>query len=58
MTKKVKRCDWCGDDPLYMAYHDEEWGVPVQDTEDLFERLSLEGMQAGLAWITVLRKRA
>ena len=52
-----KRCGWCGDDELYQAYHDEEWGVPVYDAQELFERLVLEGMQAGLAWITVLRKR-
>ncbi|MEM7000482.1 MAG: DNA-3-methyladenine glycosylase I [Pseudomonadota bacterium] len=56
MTKK--RCEWCGDDPLYVAYHDQEWGVPVSDDQALFERLALEGMQAGLAWITVLKKRA
>jgi len=53
----IKRCGWCGDDELYMAYHDEEWGVPVTGDQELFERLVLEGMQAGLAWITVLRKR-
>ena len=51
------RCDWCGDDPLYVAYHDSEWGVPCRDEEALFEFLILEGMQAGLAWITILRKR-
>ena len=51
------RCNWCGDDPLYVAYHDEEWGVPVRDDQTLFEFLILEGAQAGLAWITVLRKR-
>ena len=51
------RCAWCGDDELYQAYHDEEWGVPTFDRQELFERLILEGMQAGLAWITVLRKR-
>ena len=51
------RCDWCGDDPLYVAYHDTEWGVPCRDEEALFEFLILEGMQAGLAWITILRKR-
>ena len=51
------RCSWCGDDPLYVAYHDEEWGVPVRDDQTLFEFLILEGAQAGLAWITVLRKR-
>jgi len=51
------RCDWCGDNPLYVKYHDEEWGVPVRDDQTLFEFLILEGAQAGLAWITVLRKR-
>lgn len=52
-----KRCNWCGDDELYMKYHDEEWGVPLYDDDTLFEFLMLEGAQAGLAWITVLRKR-
>ncbi|MCA9753037.1 MAG: DNA-3-methyladenine glycosylase I [Gemmatimonadetes bacterium] len=52
-----KRCAWCGEDPLYVAYHDEEWGVPVRDDRRLFEFLILEGAQAGLAWITILRKR-
>lgn len=52
-----KRCWWCGDDPLYVAYHDTEWGVPVQDDATLFEFLILETFQAGLSWITVLRKR-
>ncbi|MCL4104330.1 UNVERIFIED_CONTAM: hypothetical protein GTU68_047292, partial [Idotea baltica] len=51
------RCAWCGDDPLYVAYHDEEWGVPTRDDKTLFEFIILEGAQAGLAWITVLRKR-
>ena len=51
------RCSWCGDDPLYVSYHDEEWGVPVRDDPTLFEFLVLEGAQAGLAWITILRKR-
>jgi len=51
------RCTWCGDDPLYMAYHDKEWGVPVKDDQTLFEFLILETFQAGLSWITVLRKR-
>jgi len=54
----VKRCAWCGDDPLYQAYHDDEWGVPSHDDRHLFEMLILEGAQAGLSWITVLRKRA
>ena len=53
----MKRCDWCGDDPLYIQYHDEEWGVPSFDNRHLFEMLILEGAQAGLSWITVLRKR-
>ena len=53
----VKRCSWCGEDPLYVCYHDEEWGVPLFDDRKLFEFLVLEGAQAGLAWITVLRKR-
>ncbi|MBT8255638.1 MAG: DNA-3-methyladenine glycosylase I [Bacteroidia bacterium] len=52
-----KRCDWCGSDPLYVAYHDQEWGVPVKDDRILFEFLILETFQAGLSWITVLRKR-
>ncbi len=51
------RCGWCGADPLYVEYHDKEWGVPVWDDGTLFEFLILEGAQAGLAWITVLRKR-
>jgi DNA-3-methyladenine glycosylase I len=51
------RCTWCGDDPLYVKYHDEEWGVPVHDDKKLFEMLILEGAQAGLSWITVLKKR-
>jgi len=51
------RCPWCGDDPLYLAYHDEEWGVPVRDDRRLFEKLTLEGAQAGLSWITILRRR-
>lgn len=53
----TKRCAWCGSDPLYVAYHDTEWGVPVRDDARLFEFLLLEGAQAGLAWITILRKR-
>ena len=52
-----QRCQWCGDDPLYVSYHDEEWGVPVKDDHTLFEFLMLEGAQAGLSWITILRKR-
>jgi len=53
----VIRCAWAGSDPLYLAYHDEEWGVPMRDPRSLFELLCLEGAQAGLAWITILRKR-
>jgi DNA-3-methyladenine glycosylase I len=52
-----KRCRWCGNDELYVKYHDEEWGVPVHDDRKLFEMLILEGAQAGLSWITILRKR-
>jgi DNA-3-methyladenine glycosylase I len=51
------RCWWCGDDPDYVAYHDHEWGKPTRDEREVFELLNLEGFQAGLAWITVLRKR-
>jgi DNA-3-methyladenine glycosylase I len=54
----MKRCAWCGDDPLYVAYHDDEWGVPSHHDRHLFEMLILEGAQAGLSWITILRKRA
>ncbi|RIK72332.1 DNA-3-methyladenine glycosylase I [candidate division KSB1 bacterium] len=53
----TRRCEWCGDDPLYVAYHDEEWGVPVHDDRRLFEMLILEGAQAGLSWSTILKKR-
>ena len=53
----VKKCDWAGDDPLYNDYHDKEWGVPVYDDHKLFEFLILETFQAGLSWITVLKKR-
>src|SRR6187402_398883 len=52
-----KRCAWAGDDPLYVAYHDSEWGVPIHDDRLLFEFLILEGAQAGLSWITILKKR-
>lgn len=52
-----ERCGWAGSDPLYIAYHDDEWGVPVHDDRRFFEMLILEGAQAGLSWITVLRKR-
>ena len=51
----MDRCPWCGTDPLYVAYHDQEWGVPEHDDRRLFEFLILEGAQAGLSWITVLR---
>lgn len=51
------RCDWCGEDPLYIAYHDQEWGVPVYDDDTLYEFLLLETFQAGLSWITILKKR-
>lgn len=51
------RCWWCGDDPLYMEYHDTEWGVPVHGDREMFERLVLESFQSGLAWITILRRR-
>ncbi|HWV14179.1 MAG TPA: DNA-3-methyladenine glycosylase I [Cellvibrio sp.] len=57
MTNNKCRCSWCGDDPLYQEYHDSEWGVPLYDERQLFELLILEGAQAGLSWITVLRKR-
>ena len=53
----MKRCGWCSTDPLYVKYHDKEWGVPVHSDKKLFEFLILEGAQAGLSWITVLRKR-
>jgi len=56
MTER-KRCAWCGNDPLYQQYHDREWGVPCRDDQTLFEYVTLEGAQAGLSWITVLRKR-
>ncbi len=52
-----RRCAWCGRDPLYVAYHDDEWGVPVHDDARLFEFLALEGAQAGLSWLTILKKR-
>ncbi|HAO31583.1 MAG TPA: DNA-3-methyladenine glycosylase I [Candidatus Competibacter sp.] len=53
----LERCDWCGGDPLYVRYHDQEWGVPVHDDRALFEMLVLDGAQAGLSWLTILRKR-
>lgn len=55
--EEIIRCDWCGTDPLYVKYHDEEWGKPVYDDKTLFEFLILEGAQAGLSWITILRRR-
>jgi len=57
MPKPLQRCSWATNDPLYCAYHDEEWGVPVYDSRQLWETLMLEGFQAGLAWIVILRKR-
>ncbi len=58
MTRKEpRRCWWCGTDPLYVRYHDEEWGRPVKDDNRLFEKICLEGFQAGLSWLTILRKR-
>ncbi|MFM8958194.1 MAG: DNA-3-methyladenine glycosylase I [Actinomycetota bacterium] len=51
------RCWWCGDDPLYVAYHDDEWGRPVHDDRRLYEKICLEGFQSGLSWLTILRKR-
>ncbi|MBC7737007.1 MAG: DNA-3-methyladenine glycosylase I [Candidatus Saccharibacteria bacterium] len=51
------RCPWCGTDPMYVAYHDHEWGVPERDSRALFEKLVLDGFQAGLSWITILKKR-
>ena len=56
-SDEIIRCAWCGTDPLYVDYHDHEWGRPVHDERQLFEMLTLEGAQAGLSWITVLRKR-
>ena len=57
MPDSLNRCAWCGTDPLYVAYHDAEWGVPEYDSRALWEKLVLDGFQAGLAWITILRKR-
>ena len=53
----MNRCEWCGNNPLYVAYHDKEWGVPVHDDQLLFEFLLLEGFQASLSWLTILKKR-
>jgi DNA-3-methyladenine glycosylase I len=57
MAKEIKRCPWSGTDPQYIKYHDEEWGVPVTDDQTLFEFLILEGAQAGLSWLTILKRR-
>jgi DNA-3-methyladenine glycosylase I len=57
MTEAVHRCEWAGDDPLYVAYHDTEWGTPERNDQKLFEFVVLESAQAGLSWITILRKR-
>ncbi len=57
MAAPLARCEWAGTDPLYVEYHDREWGIPCHDDRELFERLILEGFQAGLSWITILRKR-
>lgn len=57
MTKEITRCSWAGQDPLYIKYHDEEWGKPVYNDDTLFEFIILETFQAGLSWITILRKR-
>lgn len=57
MNMQKKRCVWCGSDSLYVSYHDHEWGVPVHDDRRLFEFLVLEGAQAGLSWLTILKKR-
>ena len=57
MKSEPERCQWCGSDPLYVAYHDQEWGVPVRDDRTQFEFLILEGAQAGLSWSTILKKR-
>jgi len=57
MTSEIKRCAWCGNEPLYMDYHDNEWGKEIHDDGKLFEFLILESAQAGLSWITILRRR-
>lgn len=57
MTETLHRCHWCGTDPLYVAYHDTVWGRPVRDSQELFEKLCLDGQQAGLSWLTILRKQ-
>jgi DNA-3-methyladenine glycosylase I len=57
VSEAIKRCVWCGDEPIYVAYHDDEWGVPEYDSRALYEKLVLDGFQAGLSWITILKKR-
>jgi len=57
VKRSKQRCFWCGDDSLYIKYHDSEWGKPIRDDRKLFEQLTLEGAQAGLSWLTILRKR-
>lgn len=57
MTTEISRCGWCGSDPLYVAYHDDVWGRPVFERRELFAKLCLDGQQAGLSWITILRKQ-
>jgi len=57
MNDTTTRCTWPGEDEFYVAYHDEEWGVPIYEDQPLFEKLILDGFQAGLSWITILRKR-
>lgn len=57
MSAKLKRCSWCGEEPIYIDYHDKEWGVPIYDDRALWEKLILDGFQAGLSWITILKKR-
>jgi DNA-3-methyladenine glycosylase I len=57
MPRALKRCFWAGEDPLMVAYHDEEWGVPIHDDRRWYEKLTLDGAQAGLSWMTILRKR-
>lgn len=58
MTETIQRCSWCGNDATYVAYHDSVWGRPVADSRELFEKLCLDGQQAGLSWLTILRKQA
>lgn len=57
MNQTITRCHWCSDDPVYQQYHDEVWGVPEYDSQQLFEKLCLDGQQAGLSWITILKKQ-